>query len=201
MTLIQAFGLLLLFFLLLLLELFIPSGGMLGAAAVAALAGAVIIGFIHSFETGGAILIIVSLVAPIVISVGLRLWPRTHFGRKILNVDPEEDAARREEQETLRRRWIGKVGIAKMDLLPSGVIDIAGNRLDAVSIGGVIDRGTAVEVVAVSAGKIQVRATSRIPDRQTEIIDQSPRRLGTANDNLEVPIESLGIDDLEDPFR
>jgi membrane-bound ClpP family serine protease len=201
MTLIQAFGLLLLFFLLLLMELFIPSGGMLGAAAVAALAGAIIIGFMHSFETGGAILIIVCVAAPIVISIGLRLWPRTPIGRRILNVDPEEDTVRRNEQEALRRRWIGKVGVAKMDLLPSGVIDIAGCRLDAVSIGGVIDRGTAVEVVDVIAGKIQVRATSRIPDRKTDIIDQSSRRDRTANDNLEVPIETLGIDDLEDPFR
>ncbi len=201
MTLIQSGGLLLLFFLLLLLELFIPSGGLLGAGAVAALIGAIIIGFLHSFEVGGAIVIIVSVVAPIVISTGLRLWPRTPLGRKILNVDPEEDAARRDQQEELRRRLIGKVGVAKMDLLPSGVIDIAGSRLDAISIGGVIDRGSAVEVIDVVAGKIQVRATSRIPDRQLELSDNAPGPIGSTNDNLEVPIESLGIDDLEDPFR
>ncbi|HBJ33935.1 MAG TPA: hypothetical protein DDZ51_04045 [Planctomycetaceae bacterium] len=201
MTLIQSGGLLLLFFLLLLLELFIPSGGLLGAAAAAALAGAIIIGFLHSFEAGGGIVIIVSIVAPIVISVGLRLWPRTPLGRKILNVDPEESANRRDEQEQLRRRLIGKVGVAKMDLLPSGVIDIAGVRLDAISIGGVIDQGSAVEVIDVVAGKIQVRTTSRIPDRQLELGDKPPGLNGSPNDRLEVPIESLGIDDLEDPFR
>jgi len=201
MTLIQSGGLLLLFFLLLLLELFIPSGGLLGAGAAAALIGAIIIGFLHSFEAGGAIVIIVSVVSPILISVGLRLWPRTPLGRKILNVDPEESATRRDEQEQLRRRLIGKVGVAKMDLLPSGVIDIAGNRLDAISVGGVIDRGSAVEVIDVVAGKIQVRATSRIPDRQLELGDKPPGPNGLTNDNLEVPIESLGIDDLDDPFR
>jgi len=201
MTLIQSGGLLLLFFLLLLLELFIPSGGLLGAGAVAALAGAIIIGFMHSFEAGGAIVIVVSIISPIVISIGLRLWPRTPIGRRILNVDPEENAARREEQELMRRRLIGKVGTAKMDLLPSGVIDIAGNRLDAISVGGVIDRGSSVEVIDVVAGKIQVRTTSRIPDRRLELDDQSVYPLGATNENLEVPIESLGIDDLEDPFR
>jgi len=201
MTLIQSGGLLLLFFLLLLLELFIPSGGLLGAGAVAALAGAIIIGFMHSFEAGGAIVIIVAIVSPILISIGLRLWPRTPIGRKVLNVDPEENASRREEQETVRRRLIGKVGIAKMDLLPSGVIDIAGNRLDAISVAGVIDRGAAVEVIDVVAGKIQVRATNRIPDRRLDLDDQAVHPLGATNENLEVPIESLGIDDLEDPFR
>lgn len=201
MTLIQSSGLLLLFFLLLLLELFIPSGGLLGAAAVAALIGAIIIGFLHSFEVGGAIIIVVSVAAPLVISIGLRLWPRTPIGRKILNVDPEEDAARRDEQEQLRRRLIGKVGVARMDLLPSGVIDIAGSRLDAISVGGVIDRGSAVEVIDVVAGKIQVRTTSRIPDRHLEPTNQTLDSVGSLNENLEVPIESLGIDDIEDPFR
>jgi membrane-bound serine protease (ClpP class) len=201
MTLIHAGGLLLLFFLLLLLELFIPSGGLLGVAAGAALIGAILIGFLHSFEVGGSMLIAVSIVAPMVVAFGLRMWPRTPMGRKILNVDPEEDSLRREQQEALRRRWLGRVGVAKMDLLPSGTIEIAGHRLDAVSVAGVIDRGTPIEVVNVSAGKIQVRPTSRIPDRRVDPIDESTDPLGRANGNLEVPIESLGIDNLDDPFR
>ena len=201
MTLIHAGGLLLLFFLLLLLELFIPSGGLLGVAAGAALIGAILIGFLHSFEVGGTMLIAVSIVSPMVVAFGLRMWPRTPMGRKLLNVDPEEDSLRREQQEALRRRWLGKVGVAKMDLLPSGTIEIAGHRLDAVSVAGVIDRGTAVEVVNVSAGKIQVRPTSRIPDRRVDPIDESTDPLGRANENLETPIESLGIENLEDPFR
>jgi membrane-bound serine protease (ClpP class) len=201
MTLIHAGGLLLLFFLLLLLELFIPSGGLLGVAAGAALIGAILIGFLHSFEVGGSMLIAVSIVAPMVVAFGLRMWPRTPMGRRILNVDPEEDSLRREQQEALRRRWLGRVGVAKMDLLPSGTIEIAGHRLDAVSVAGVIDRGTPIEVVNVIAGKIQVRPTSRIPDRRVDPIDESTDLLGRANENLETPIESLGMDNLDDPFR
>jgi len=201
MTLIHAGGLLLLFFVLLLLELFIPSGGLLGVAAAAALVAALIVGFMHSIEVGGSILISVSVIAPILISFALRVWPRTPMGRKILNVDPEADASRRQEQELVRRRLIGKVGTAKMDLLPNGVIDLAGQRLDAISTGGVIDRGSAVEVVDVVAGKIQVRRTSRIPDRSVYPAVRASDSLSNANGNLEVSIESLGIDDLEDPFR
>jgi len=201
MTLIHAGGLLLLFFVLLLLELFIPSGGLLGVAAAAALIAALIVGFMHSIEVGGSILISVSVIAPVIISFALRVWPRTPMGRRILNVDPEADASRRQEQEQLRRRLIGKVGIAKMDLLPNGVIDLAGQRLDAISIGGVIDRGEAVEVIDVVAGKIQVRRTSRIPDRSAQPDLGSSVPLGAPHGNLEMPIESLGIDDLDDPFR
>lgn len=202
MTLLHAVGLLLLFFLLLVMELFIPSAGLLGIAAAAALIAAIIIGFLHSFTAGGLILIVTAFLVPMVVSVGLRLWPRTPFGRRMLNVDPEESSLRRQEQDAGRQQWIGKVGVARMDLLPNGVIDVAGSRLDAVSIGGAIDCGTNVEIVNVVAGKIQVRRTERPPDPVSR--DDGPvaaSSLEQTADSLEVPIETLGIEDLEDPFR
>jgi membrane-bound ClpP family serine protease len=202
MTLLHALGLLLLFFLLLLMELFIPSGGLLGVAAVAALIAAIIIGFLHSATAGGLILIVVAFMVPLIVSLGLRIWPRTPLGRRMLNVDPEENTARRQEEDTGRQQWIGKVGVARMDLLPNGVIDVAGSRLDAVSISGVIDRGTNVEIVNVISGKFQVRRTERPPDsvsrNETPI---SADALDPTADSLEIPIETLGIEDLEDPFR
>ena len=45
MTLLHAVGMLVLFFGLLALELFIPSGGLLGVAAAAALIAAIVIGY------------------------------------------------------------------------------------------------------------------------------------------------------------
>lgn len=202
MTLLHAFGLLLLFFVLLLLELFIPSGGLLGIAAVAALVAAIVIGFLHSATAGGMILITVGFCVPLIVSIGLRLWPRTPFGRRILNIDPEESTARRQDQDALRQQWVGKVGVARMDLLPNGVIDVAGSRLDAVSVGGVIDRGANVEIVNVVAGKFQVRRTERPPDPVTR--EDRPVSTAAAEgtpDSLELPIESLGIEDLDDPFK
>ncbi len=202
MTILHAIGLLLLFFLLLLLELFIPSGGLLGVAAAAALIAAIVIGFLHSFTAGGMILISVAFLVPLVVSLGLRLWPRTPLGRRILNVDPDESLARRQDQDALRQQWIGKVGVARMDLLPNGVIDVAGLRLDAVSVGGVIDQGANVEIVNVVAGKFQVRRTERPPDpvtREDGLVAGSAADRST--DSLEIPIETLGIEDLDEPFK
>ena len=200
MTLLHAGGLLLLFFVLLVLELFIPSGGRLGIAAAAALIAAIVIGFLHSFTAGGLILISVSLLAPLVISIALRVWPRTAIGRRMLNIDPADDDDRRGEVEAARSKWIGKVGVAKIDLLPNGVIDIGGARIDAVSLSGVIDRGAHVEVVNVVAGKFQVRRT----ERPLTPADSPPGHVGDSpspEDALEVSIESLGIEDLDDPLR
>lgn len=205
MTLLYALGLLLVALLLILLELFIPSGGLLGAAAVAALIGAVVVGFLHSFTTGGVIVLVISVLVPMVVTLALRCWPKTMIGRRILNVDPEEAQQRRDEQETQRRSLVGKVGKATMDMLPSGVVLIDQRRIDAISLGGVIERGEFVEVVNVVAGKVQVRKTARRPEPPPKSSDgDSPanaaaQQTEAPSDPLEVPIESLGIEDFDDP--
>jgi len=199
MTLLHSAGLLLLFFLLLLLELFIPTGGLLGVAAVAALIAAIVIGFLHSTTAGGTILIATGFLIPLVVSIALRVWPRTPLGRRILNIDPEDSVAREQDRDELRQQWIGKVGVARMDLLPNGVIDVAGSRLDAISVAGVIDRGSNVEIVNVVAGKFHVRRTERPPDPVTRADPVAATE--PASDSLDLPIESLGIEDLDEPFR
>lgn len=201
MTLLHAVGLLFLALLLIVLELFIPSGGILGLGAAAALIAAIIIAFLHSFGAGSTMLVSVAFLVPIIISIGLRIWPRTPMGRRMLNVDPDEEQRRRAEQEALRRQWLGRIGTAKMDLLPNGVIDVAGTRLDVVSVGGAIERGAFVEIVNVVAGKVHVRRTERAPDAAPPA-DEAPDSTATPTDQvLETPIESLGIEDFEEPFK
>jgi membrane-bound serine protease (ClpP class) len=157
----HAWGLLALAFFLVLLELVVPSGGILGVCAGAAMLAAVVIGFLHSFTLGAAMLMIAGFGVPLVIWLGLKLWPNTPIGRRMLNIDPEVEAARRKLEEENRNRWLGKVGVAKINLLPNGIIEIDEQSLDAISLGGAIDRGTHVEVVNVIAGKIHVRPTQR----------------------------------------
>lgn len=186
MTLIHAVGMLLLFFALLVLELFIPSGGLLGIGAAAALIAAIVIGFLHSLAAGAIILVGSAIVVPAVISLGLKIWPRTSVGRRMLTIDHEAEAQREAVERQRREAIIGKVGIAKTDMLPSGLVEIDGMRLDAVSLGMVIDRGQAVEVVNLVSGKIHVRPVEAKPEAT-----EAPR----VPETLETPIESLGLED------
>jgi len=183
MTLIHTTLLLVLFFVLLVLELFLPSGGLLGIAAAAALVAAIVTGFLHSLVAGSATLVITAVLVPIFVSIGLRVWPRTPIGRRILTLDTVANEARETDSRTLREVIIGKIGVTKTNLLPSGLVEIEGVRMDAISIGVAIDKGQPIEVVDISSGKIRVRPY-----------------LATAGDgpiatSLETPIESLGIDD------
>lgn len=185
MTLIHAVAMLVLFLVLLVLELFIPSGGLLGIAAAAALMAAIIIGFMHSLSAGASILVAVSILVPVLVSIGVRIWPRTPMGRRMLTINTQENEARETELRTQRDSIIGKIGIAKTNLLPSGLVEIDGMRLDAISIGIAIDRGETIEVVSITSGKIRVRPYQGPPAESRPSVPPS----------LETPIESLGIDD------
>ena len=185
MSLIHAVGMLLLFLVLLALELFIPSGGVLGIAAAAALIAAIIIGFMHSLSAGASILVGSAIVVPILVSAGLRIWPKTAIGRRMLTLDSEANELREEASRAEREAIIGKTGMAKTNLLPNGLIEIDGVRLDAISTGAAIDIGTAIEVVSVTGGKIRVR-----PCQENAASSKS-----TVPASLETPIESLGIEE------
>ena len=48
-------------------------------------------------------------------------------------------------------------GVALTQLRPSGTASINGQRVDVVTEGGLIERGTAVKVVAVEGARVVVR--------------------------------------------
>ena len=86
---------------------------------------------------------------------------------------------------------IGKDGVAKSDLLPSGDVRIEGRVYDAVSSGMAIDKGQAVHVVDVNTQRLIVR-----PLTDAEIAQQQE----SVDDVLSTPIDSLGIEPFEDPL-
>ena len=90
----------------------------------------------------------------------------------------------------LRDGMVGKRGVAKTDLLPSGDVRIEGRIYDAVSRGMAIDKGQAVIVVEVDTQRLIVRPLSDV-----EVAEQE-----STDDVLSTPIDSLGIEPFEDPL-
>ncbi|WP_153558407.1 NfeD family protein [Roseimaritima sediminicola] len=178
-----------LFLVLFALEFFVPSGGVIGLCAAAALIAAVVIAFLHSATMGLATLLVGMVLVPMAFAIMIRLWPRTSIGRGILGT-PVVAERRSQYQDYLNR-----VGIAKTDLLPSGMVEIDGRRLDAVSTGVAVDKGTVIEVISVDGGRIHVRPTERpLPS------PAAPRDDSGQGPSLETPVDSLGLDDLSDPL-
>lgn len=164
MTLFYVAALLIGFYLLLVAEFFIPSGGILGMAAGAALISAVVIAFSHSFQAGLTVIVIVLVTTPFVLMGMVRLWPHTAIGRRLLNRRPGQLADDPPRKTTTRGKpideLVGSIGVAKTDLLPSGLVVINGEKLDAVSTGMPIDAGTQLIVSSVEGGRLHVRAAT-----------------------------------------
>ncbi len=171
------------------MELFIPSGGVLAFLSIGALVGAVVFGFRQGPVVGLATLIVGVVGLPVVAVLSFRIWPRTAIGRRILlrhrtSQDVLPDTARRRNLKGL----VGKAGVAKSKMLPSGAITIDGRTVDAFSEGMPIDIGQGIVVIAVHGTRVVVRPADE---------DTPPENEG---DPLSRPIDSISADPFEDPL-
>lgn len=188
MSLLYAILLLVAFYLLLTAEFFLPTGGFLGVAAFAALIASVVIGFGHGTSTGATILGVAITTTPLMVLGLLKVWPHTPLGRRMLNRRPGETAAQPPVRTTASGipldQLVGRIGTAKTNLLPSGMIIVDTDKVDAVSIGMPIDQGQQIVITSVEAGKVHVRpATDEdIDPTRTTSQPQSPPSL---ENNLE----------------
>ncbi|VAX37107.1 hypothetical protein MNBD_PLANCTO03-844 [hydrothermal vent metagenome] len=157
-------GLLAASLLLVVAEIFLPSGGLLSIGAGAAALAGIFVLFTKVDAVWGFIGIGVVLVGiPVSLNLGLKVWPNTPIGRKMLMGETTEAqleakrAAEREAQER-RRALVGAEGEVVTPLRPVGVVRIGGQRYDALAETGIIEPGQRVKVTAVTDNQIKVRA-------------------------------------------
>jgi len=168
------------------LEMFVPSGGILGFLATCAFIGSIVLGFRHSATYGIGLILVTLFGVPIIISVGLALWPHTSMGRRILlNVPTSEEVLPEDPHKKALKNLVGQVGVAKTKMLPSGVIFINGRNIDAISEGVPIEPGQLVRVIEVRSNRVMVRPVSA----ETQPVD--------LEDPLSRPVDSV----IPDPFE
>lgn len=175
-------------------EFLIPSAGLIGIAATVSFVAAIVVAFSESSTLGVSFLLIAVITVPVLLMAMVRIWPQTPIGRRMLNLPSAESEGRPPVEDPRMaelRALVGRVGVARTDLLPSGLIEIEGRRYDAVAPGAAIDRGSAVEVINIETGKIRVRRTDRRP---------SIAPAAGANAITDTPLEELDLEDLGDPL-
>lgn len=172
------------------LEVFIPSGGILGFLAICSIIASIVVGFTDSRPwVGFTILTSAVFGLPTVVVIGLRLWPRTPLGRRmLLNVPTGTDVLPDIPRQRSLKELISRVGVAKSEMLPSGAITIDGRTVDAVSEGMPIDAGQQVRVIEVHGNRVVVRPVDDGPPAETD------------PDVLSRPIDTVGLDPFEDPL-
>ena len=170
------------------LELMIPSGGLLSFLAAVSMVASVVVAFVNGGPAfGTAWLAATVVVLPAVIALAVRCWPHTPFGRRIINLPSQIE----DDEETIRlRTLIGKHGTARTVMLPAGAIVLDGQILDALSEGMPIEAGQPIQVTQVEGNRILVRPAE--PGQE----EKSPQE----DDILSRPIDSLGLDELDEPL-
>lgn len=154
---------LLAFYLVLVGEFMLPTGGLLGAMAVAALVTSVMLAFKFSTTAGICVSCFIAISSPFFIMFLIRIWPNTPVGKRMLNLkrgQTIEPPVKTTAGGIPLDELIGQRGIAKTNLLPSGLVLINGEKIDAVSTGMPIDADSPILVVKLDTGHVQVRELS-----------------------------------------
>ncbi len=146
-------------------EVFVPSGGLLGACAALCLVGGIVLLF--GFDTTvGLVGLIISLIAiPFALMLAIKVWPSTPIGRALtLGADDEADSAYdgQDVPPSLREKHptavpVGTLGKTLTELRPVGTCQFNGQRMECLSEAGVIEKGTEVKVISADGTQIKVR--------------------------------------------
>jgi membrane-bound ClpP family serine protease len=139
---------------LLILETILPGmiTGIIGACCI--IAGIALSYSRFGLQTGNFVLIgsMIGLIGGF--AVWIKVFPNSPLGRRFVSKNAVGDI-RAEQPELLH-----ELGYAHTQLRPSGTAVIAGKRVDVVSEGSLIEKGTPVKVVAIEGMRVVVRAVS-----------------------------------------
>lgn len=179
------------------LELFVPSGGVLGFLAAASCIGSIVVAFQAGPGAGVTMLLATALLLPIVLAAAIKVWPRTPFGRLIIQKAPTRDEVLPEERDLTP--LIGRQGTARTPMLPSGVVAIGDEQFEAMTRGEALEAGDRVEVVGLSTKWLVVRrAVAQAAAEEPAQADQPPEPQD-AGDDLAKSLENLELGSLDDP--
>lgn len=176
------------------LEVFIPSGGLITVLAAVSFIASIVIASWESPTTGPmtglAFAAVTVFVVPIIVAMAFKYWPKTRMGKAFLGELQTDDDVLHQDP---RRVLLGRVGIARSKMLPSGAVEVDGQMIDAVTQGQAIEPGDYVVVIEVRANRVVVRPAAK---------DQRPgnRSAKDINDILSKPIDEFGIESLGDPL-
>ncbi len=135
---------------------FIPGFGIAGILGIGALFGSVFLST-PSPEVALQSLVIAIIGSAIIIFVVLRFTPgRKVFQRLVLKTDSATELGYTTSDPALKT-LIGKTGISKTILRPSGMADIEGQLVDVVTSGDFIPAGTPIIVINVEGIRVVVK--------------------------------------------
>jgi len=140
------------------IEFFVPALGIIGGVGIICLIVSVILSYSKLGSDIGIFFLIALIIGtPGMILWGLRIFPKTIFGKKLIlekSEKLEEGFSSTSEKYSF---LVGKIGIAASKLRPSGFVIINGKKYNAVTLGEMLDKNTRIRVIKVQGNGIVVK--------------------------------------------
>jgi membrane-bound ClpP family serine protease len=134
---------------LLLSEMMIPSMGLLGLGSLGALIASYILGFGVSASFGWGLVWGTLVLAPATIALGMKLFPRTPWGRRMIVAGPSFSAEEGRAIDRTLAEHVGQIGTVVATLRPAGEVLVGNRRVSCMSRGEWIEVGVEVRVLGV----------------------------------------------------
>ncbi len=143
---------------LLVIELFVPGFGVAGGTGIVLLLIGIGLTAGSPLEAF-ALILVLALAVSIMLLLLLRSARKGRLARNlILHLSNSREQGYRATEDG--SRLVGLSGIALSDLRPAGVAEIDGQRLDVVTQGDFIRRGTTIQVIQAAGRRIVVTAAA-----------------------------------------
>ena len=134
-------------------EIILPSGGILSIMAISVLGFSLFKAFSISNNVGMLFSVADIIMIPIAVLLGLKLLAKSPVTlKKTLS---KEDGVVSQKQDM--DKLLNASGVAVTDLRPAGSIRINDKKIDAVTQGEYIDKGTFVHVIEVTGNQVIVK--------------------------------------------
>ena len=144
----------------LVIEMFIPNFGVIGGIGLVLL----VVGILITAKTPlEAVILFIALLAivAVVLSVVLRSARKGRLSKTLILKESLNKEAGFISTENLEN-YVGREGIATTVLRPSGTATFDGLKLDVVSDGEFIPKGSSVKIVEVSGPRIMVKVVEKV---------------------------------------
>ena len=148
------------FFLLFLEIAIIPGFGVCGVSGIILLLISLVLSFWKLSRGMATVVTAIAVFGSVfLIYYMIYILPNTKLGTKLILAD--SSAVPRDEDEYAvesTNRFLGAEGVAISNLRPSGIAKIADERVDVITEGDFLEKGTKIKVVKTTAGRVIVSA-------------------------------------------
>ena len=140
-------------------EFFVPAAGLIGIIGGGSIIGSVVMAYLdYGILTGSAFLLGALILTPLMIMFYFRIFPKTIIGKKlILNTNQSHESGFTSFTQEKYRDLNGRSGIVLKDMRPIGIVEIEGQRFNALTNGEYLDSGSKIQVFKVEGNRIFVK--------------------------------------------